>query len=484
MLTNMSTTAVAAAHPDPDGAGQLAELVEVLGEIDRLAARACRLAAQVDGRAAVAEEGMPVETALQLHTGWTRTDVRTLLTAADTLASMPAAADLFDRGVFSWGHIRALTAGVRPLDPAARAELDGQLDRRGDQLGRLEGERRLWALDDAIADHAPTASLERATDRHGAGDGDRLVLTPRLDGSGQGWFDYDDPEAFQTVAGRLDAEADTPRAAPCPTDGSSSAAPADRPTSRAQQLAAALLRLCSRTGTDGPASAARGVVVLDVDEVTDRFAGTLQATVAGRSPRLVRRALERLTCDADLDVVLRHGTDLLAAKRYQPSVPEATRRAIATRDGGCRFPACTAPVSWCDVHHVLEQSRHLDHHPTNLLLLCRRHHTIVHRRGWRQILRPDGAYTLRRRGRTWTTLPRHGPTRDRATRDGPRPRDGPSPGDGPEPGSGAARDGPLPRHDPEPGSGATGDGPASGLLDDAWAPSTPDRLGPQGPCPF
>ncbi|MEX1162423.1 MAG: hypothetical protein WEB03_02470, partial [Nitriliruptor sp.] len=37
----------------------------------------------------------------------------------------------------------------------------------------------------------------------------------------------------------------------------------------------------------------------------------------------------------------------------------------------------------------------------------RRHHTLVHRRGWHQTLDPHGTYRLRRRGRTWTTQPRH-----------------------------------------------------------------------------
>ncbi|MEX0834900.1 MAG: HNH endonuclease signature motif containing protein, partial [Nitriliruptor sp.] len=130
-------------------------------------------------------------------------------------------------------------------------------------------------------------------------------------------------------------------------------------------------------------------------------------------PRIVRWALDRLACDAALDVVVRDGVDLVAARRYAPGITAATRRAIAARDGGCRFPGCTAPISWCDVHHVRPRAAEHhpdavdgDHHPTNLVALCRRHHTLVHGRGWRQQFEPDGTYRLRRRGRTWTTLPR------------------------------------------------------------------------------
>jgi hypothetical protein len=57
-------------------------------------------------------------------------------------------------------------------------------------------------------------------------------------------------------------------------------------------------------------------------------------------------------------------------------------RAAAVRDGGCVFPGCDAPPSWTDLHHVIHAH---DDGPTdlwNLASLCRRHHGVVHRRGW------------------------------------------------------------------------------------------------------
>ncbi len=437
---------------------ELADLVTTLRELDALAARACRLAAAVDGRAAVAQEGMPVETALQLHAGWTRSDVRTLLTAADTLARMPVTAGLFDRGLFSWGHVRALTQEVASLPAEQRDDLDAHLGAHADRLAALEPEVRLWALDEAVDDRRPEAALERRAQR--AEQGDRLALQPRLDGSGTGWFDMG-PDAFQTVAARLEEEADPPQAPPCETTDDSSPPPGEAASSRPARLAAALLRLCQGRGAgDGPAPARRVAVTVDLAQVTDRFAGVLESALPARSPRLTHRVLERLACDADLDVVLRHGTDLLAAKRYQPSVPASARRAVASRDGGCRFPGCTSPVAWCDVHHVVEQSRWLDHHPTNLVLLCRRHHSVVHRRGWRQHLRADGAYTLTRRGRRWTTLPR--------TAAQIPPPAAPSGA-----GTGGGRDGPS-----HGGTGGGRDGPSHGGTVEVHDAPSPGPLGP------
>ena len=52
------------------------------------------------------------------------------------------------------------------------------------------------------------------------------------------------------------------------------------------------------------------------------------------------------------------------------------------RDGGCTIPGCTAPAFWADAHHLIHW---VDGGHTSLLngaLLCGRHHTIAHQKGW------------------------------------------------------------------------------------------------------
>ncbi|MEX0836643.1 MAG: DUF222 domain-containing protein, partial [Nitriliruptor sp.] len=425
---------------------ELAAVTTALLEADRAIARAVALAGRIDGRRAAAEEGMTVDGALQLHTGAARCDVSMVLTAGDVLATMPATAGLFASGVLSWGHVRALVSGVRRLDAAARTALDVYLGEHTGRLAAMDPEARLWALDDAVAEFSPLREIEDRADQRI--ESEFLALQGRLDGSGSAYGEFG-PESFATLTGALTAEADAPRAAPCPGDQDGPTEPAP---SRAQQLAAALIRLCVRRPGDGRSGGSAPVrfgVLVDLDRLTDTCAGTITAGVRGRPPRLMRRALDRLACDAALDVVIRDGTDLLAAQRYAPEVTAATRRAVMARDGGCRFPGCTAPISWCDVHHVQPRAAGDDHAVGNLAALCRRHHTTVHRRGWSQTLHGDGTYTIRRRGRTWATLPRHDrqlPPRcpDRpATRPGTTPRDGPASRDGPIP-----RDGPASRGDP------------------------------------
>jgi hypothetical protein len=74
-------------------------------------------------------------------------------------------------------------------------------------------------------------------------------------------------------------------------------------------------------------------------------------------------------------------------------VQPAQRLALAVRDGGCVFPDCDRPLSWCEAHHL----RHWLHGgPTdlaNLALLCRAHHRAVHEEGWRLQRQPDGRFT-------------------------------------------------------------------------------------------
>jgi HNH endonuclease len=56
---------------------------------------------------------------------------------------------------------------------------------------------------------------------------------------------------------------------------------------------------------------------------------------------------------------------------------------LAVRDRSCRFPGCDRPPTWCDAHHI-KHWLHLGRTDLeNLILLCRRHHTLVHQRGFR-----------------------------------------------------------------------------------------------------
>ncbi len=85
------------------------------------------------------------------------------------------------------------------------------------------------------------------------------------------------------------------------------------------------------------------------------------------SPETARR----IACDAS---IVRNG-------RKSRTIPPALRRALRARDRGCRFPGCENR-RFLDAHHVQHWARGGETTADNLLLLCRRHHRLVHEGGW------------------------------------------------------------------------------------------------------
>jgi hypothetical protein len=105
----------------------------------------------------------------------------------------------------------------------------------------------------------------------------------------------------------------------------------------------------------------------------------------------------RLACDASVMRVVMDGrSEPLDVGRRSKVVPPAMRRAVIVRDRHCRFPGCDRPHTWCDAHHVVHWA---DGGPTaaaNLLLLCRRHHRLIHRPGGFRLELVDGRPVFRR----------------------------------------------------------------------------------------
>jgi len=72
----------------------------------------------------------------------------------------------------------------------------------------------------------------------------------------------------------------------------------------------------------------------------------------------------------------------LALGRSQRLASRGQTMALITRDGGCSFPGCTHPPSWCDRHHILDWILGGLTDLDNLTLLCRYHHTHFLQKGW------------------------------------------------------------------------------------------------------
>ncbi|MBA2388817.1 MAG: DUF222 domain-containing protein [Geodermatophilaceae bacterium] len=134
----------------------------------------------------------------------------------------------------------------------------------------------------------------------------------------------------------------------------------------------------------------RHQVVVHVDAAVladDTAAGTAYVE---NGTALSHAQVRRIACDAALVVLLREGSDVLNVGRKR-TIPTRLMQAIWARAGGCRFPACLERRrDRVQAHHI----RHwADGGPTslsNLTLLCRFHHHVVHDDGFGLQRDPDG----------------------------------------------------------------------------------------------
>ena len=90
----------------------------------------------------------------------------------------------------------------------------------------------------------------------------------------------------------------------------------------------------------------------------------------------------RMACDASVVKWQEDETgEPLNIGRKTRTIPPAIRRALQRRDGGCRFPGCSCS-RFVDAHHIVHWADGGETAMDNLVLLCRRHHRLVHEGGF------------------------------------------------------------------------------------------------------
>ncbi len=114
-----------------------------------------------------------------------------------------------------------------------------------------------------------------------------------------------------------------------------------------------------------------------------------------QGPFLSPASARRLACDTSLLTVLEDSEgNVLNIGRKTRSVSSALRRALTIRDHCCRFPGCTE-ARFVDAHHIHHWCDGGETSLENLVLLCRRHHRLVHEQGFDVINRGAGRFEFR-----------------------------------------------------------------------------------------
>jgi Domain of unknown function (DUF222)/HNH endonuclease len=106
------------------------------------------------------------------------------------------------------------------------------------------------------------------------------------------------------------------------------------------------------------------------------------------------KTTERLACDSSIARVLLDSESLVIdVGRSKRVVSEPGRRALAARDRHCRWSECDRPPSRSAAHHLVHWIHGGSSDLDNLILLCHRHHRMVHEGGW-QIVRGEEGQIL------------------------------------------------------------------------------------------
>lgn len=355
------------------------DLREIRRAIDELEVEALRRIAVLDRRRVHAHDGH-LSTASwladRIGVGWAsaRRDVRT----ARALERMPLTRAALAAGDLSLATARRLVEAHR-AEPAAferdeRLLLDAAQQHDGRDLERVV---RLWR--DRITDADPDELLR---ERRGLHASRTFMGAVRLDGT----FDPESGEVIlAAVSSIVDAEIRS-------SDGRRSGGE-DRRTPT-QRRADALTELCRSwlDRSDRPSIGGERPhvnVTVDLDALTAGSGHQRSIDRAEHATAELDRAgsvsldtARRLACDASVvRIVLGAPSQPLDVGRRTAVVPAALRRAVIVRDRRCRFPGCDRPHDWCDAHHIVHWADGGRTALANLLLLCRRHHRLVHARG-------------------------------------------------------------------------------------------------------
>ncbi|MQA72815.1 MAG: DUF222 domain-containing protein [Solirubrobacterales bacterium] len=195
------------------------------------------------------------------------------------------------------------------------------------------------------------------------------------------------------------------------TGPSGSAEPPEPPAARpvpsptnAESLAALAEAALARPPTGLPGGERYQLLVhVDAETLATDEPG---ATATGRGacaiadgPAISPETARRLACDSSLVTISERDGEPVAVGRRRRSIPPSVRRALVARDGRCQFPGCER-WRFVDAHHIRHWAHGGETGLSNLVLLCRHHHRLVHEAGFslaldadgrRRFARPDGS---------------------------------------------------------------------------------------------
>jgi len=165
---------------------------------------------------------------------------------------------------------------------------------------------------------------------------------------------------------------------------------------REQRLADALVELAGHA-LDSGAIPDRGSQRphLQVTASLETLLGRMGAPAADLelSLPISSKCVERIACDCNVTRILLDADSMVIdVGRSKRLISGARRTALNHRDRHCRWPGCDRPASWSESHHLKHWIDGGGSDLDNLVLLCHRHHWLVHEGRWQIVKQADGTY--------------------------------------------------------------------------------------------
>ncbi|MEU8239578.1 DUF222 domain-containing protein [Actinoplanes missouriensis] len=391
--------AMPSAVPDDEmAAACVADLHETIQALSALQLRLVRQLDKNDFARKTSSRSTPAWLRDKLRVDWYV--ARRMVAQAALLDRRPELNSALSTGDVTGAQARVIGEALRFLPEAVEPETVNAAEQALIDYAQRFEPARLRKIGDRILEHVSPdeatrlegEALRRAEQRAWWRRG--LTLCAPVGGSVRvmGCLTVEDAAIVQAALDPLCAPASTRSSSEKETASGSDGAGHDESLSPRQRRADALVEVCRRALRSGDLPHNGGLppqmsVTIDYEALLTGVGAAYTESGA----RLDAEAARRMACDARiLPVVLGGAGEPLDLGRSRRLFSPAQRQALAVRDGGCAFPDCDRPPSWCEAHHMLPW----DHDgPTDVaqgVLLCRPHHRLVHGGGWTACRGADG----------------------------------------------------------------------------------------------
>jgi len=349
---------------------------------------------------------------------------------AKCLAQLPQIDKAFASGAISFSKVRAMTRSATPQNEgyllsiarhgtAQHMEMLMRKNQRVQRLmqGQSQGERGAGAQEEAAVqfagrelhwhydDDGMLLIHARLTPEDGAmfikAVDSMFAQLPQTDAGSRGWSGFVPDGDPENVSAETLAEYPIPESSKDVSAETFFSSQTSKTDTFAQKRADALVLLAEQSFLHSSADLApltppqRHQLIIHIEKDSLMHSADHYCSIE-QGPFLSPASARRLACDTALLTVLEdHQGNVLNVGRKTRSVSPALRRALTIRDHCCRFPGCTE-ARFVDAHHIHHWCDGGETHLENLVLLCRRHHRLVHEQGFELINRGSGNIEFRR----------------------------------------------------------------------------------------